>query len=529
MKERIAAAMDIFTQPKHFKLRLFLEGNLIGVCTGLVIALFRFLLELSEEWQPAFYAYLRENPLATIGWFTVLAGIGYVLCWIVRRDGMTSGSGIPQIKGILAGQMHMNWARVLVLKFIGAVLGIGAGLSLGREGPSVQLGACVGQGIGRFGHRSRAENRYLLTAGAGAGLAAAFNAPLAGVIFCLEELTKNFSPLVLMGAIAATVTSTTVTQVFFGMQPVFHLGDIPVARTGDIYLLIVILGIFVGVLGLAFNRMLTISLDAYAHAPLRDWQKPIVPLFTAGILGFVLPQVLGGGSRLVDSLVVTDYSLLMLLVLLAGKFFFTMLCFGSGVPGGIFLPMLVLGSVGGAVFAQLAVVLGLMDPVWTVDCIVFGMAAYFAAVVKSPVTGAILIMEMTGSFDHMLALILVSMTAYLVADLTDGLPVYDMLLSRSLALRDKIASRIRGHRIMAEISVGEGSLLAAARIMDIKWPGSGLLVNVRRGTEELVPTGSLQLQAGDYLYVFIDAGAVPQLQGLAGERIAAPPVEAPKE
>jgi Trk K+ transport system NAD-binding subunit len=104
-----------------------------------------------------------------------------------------------------------------------------------------------------------------------------------------------------------------------------------------------------------------------------------------------------------------------------------------------------------------------------------------------------------------------------------------MLLSRSLALRDKIASRIRGHRIMAEISVGEGSLLAAARIMDIKWPGSGLLVNVRRGTEELVPTGGLQLQAGDYLYVFIDAGAVPQLQGLAGERIAAPPVEAPKE
>ena len=519
MRARIAQAMDIFTEPKHFKLRLFLEGNLIGVCTGLVIALFRYLLELSEEMQPLFYAYLAANPLATIGWFTVLAGIGYVLCRIVRRDGMTSGSGIPQIKGILAGEMHMHWARVLVLKFVGAVLGIGAGLSLGREGPSVQLGACVGQGIGRLGHRSRAESRYLLTAGAGAGLAAAFNAPLAGVIFCLEELTKNFSPLVLMGAISAAVTATTVTQVFFGMQPVFHLGDIPVVQTGDVYLLCIALGIFVGVLGLAFNRMLTRSLDAYAHAPLRDWQKPMVPLFAAGVLGFVLPQELGGGSRLVDSLVITDYGLAMLVVLLVGKFAFTMLCFGSGVPGGIFLPMLVLGSVGGAIFAQLAVGLGCMDPVWTVDCIVFGMAAYFAAVVKSPVTGTILIMEMTGSFAHMLPLILVSMTAYLVADLTDGQPVYDMLLARSLALRDKIRQRVRSHRIMAEVTVGENSILAGAEIKDIQWPGAGLLVNVRRGTQELVPSGGLQLLAGDYLYVVVDAAALSQLQGLAGERI----------
>ncbi len=518
MRERIAAAMDLFTEPKHFKLRLFLEGNLIGIFTGLIITLFRCLLELSENMQPVFYTYLRANPLAIVGWFTVLAGIGVILCWIVRKDGMTSGSGIPQIKGILVGQMHMNWARVLVLKFVGAVLGIGAGMSLGREGPSVQLGACVGQGIGRLGHRSSAESRYLLTAGAGAGLAAAFNAPLAGVIFCLEELTKNFSPLVLMGAIAATVTSTTVTEVFFGMQPVFHMGEIPVVPTaGGMYLLLIALGIFVGMLGLAFNRMLTISLDAYAHAPLRDWQKPIVPLFAAGILGFILPQVLGGGSKLVDSLVVVDYGFIMLLVLLAGKFFFTMLCFGSGVPGGIFLPMLVLGSVGGAIFAKLAVASGVMDPMFTVDCIVFGMTAYFSSVVKSPITGAILIMEMTGSFAHMLALITVSMTAYLVADLTDGLPVYDMLLARSLAIRDKIAKRMRSHRVMTELTVGEGSLLDGSEIQDITWPGRGLLVNVRRGTEEIVPSGGVRLQAGDYLYLMMDASAIPAVQQLAQE------------
>ncbi|SFT73433.1 H+/Cl-antiporter ClcA [Selenomonas sp. GACV-9] len=518
MTNKIETAMRIFTEPRHFKLRLFLEGNIIGVLTGLIIALFRYLLELSEHYTPQLYGWLSENPLWIPGWLVVLLVIGLVLYRIVQTDGMTSGSGIPQLKGILLGRMDMNWARVLVLKFTGAVLGIGAGLSLGREGPSVQLGACVGQGVGRMTHRSAAENHYLLTAGAGAGLAAAFNAPLAGVIFCLEELTKNFSPFVLMGSIAAAVTATTVTQYFFGMEPVFHMGEIPVVATGSIYALLIALGAFVGVLGLAFNRMLTRALAGYAGAPLTAWMKPMVPLLAAGVLGFVLPQVLGGGSRLVDALVVTDYSLLFLVVLLLGKFFFTMLCFGSGVPGGIFLPMLVLGSIGGAVFAKLAVAIGVMEPVWTVNCIIFGMAAYFAAVVKSPVTGAVLIMEMTGSFDHMLALILVSMTAYLVADLTNSEPVYDMLLSRSLAVRDKIATAVRRHRIMSELIVGMGSQLDGTLVRDAGWPAGSLLVNVRRGGEELAPNGSLQLREGDYLYILSDDVQKGALESLAREK-----------
>ena len=519
MANRIEAAMRMFTEPRHFKLRLFVEGNIIGVFTGLLIALFRRLLELSEQAAPVLYAWLAVHPAWIGGWAALLMLIGWILYRIVRRDGMTSGSGIPQIKGILLGRMDMNWARVLVLKFAGAVLGIGAGLSLGREGPSVQLGACIGQGLGRVTHRSYSENHYLLTAGAGAGLAAAFNAPLAGVIFCLEELTKNFSPFVLMGTIAAAVTSTTVTQYFFGMEPVFHLGDIPVVSAGSVYILLIALGAFVSTLGLAFNSMLTVSLDGYMKAPVPGWMKPMIPLLAAGVLGFVLPQVLGGGSRLVDSLVLTDYPVLFLLLLLAGKFAFTMLCFGSGVPGGIFLPMLVLGALSGAVFARAAVLLGIMDPVWTVNCIIFGMAAYFSAVVKSPVTGAVLIMEMTGSFDHLLALILVSMTAYLVADLAGCEPVYDMLLNRSLALQDKLPRHIRKRRIVFETGIGAGSLLAGRYVRQISWPAGSLLVNVRRGSEEITPTGELRLREGDELYLLIDASRQEEMERLTAEKL----------
>ncbi|MDY3296818.1 chloride channel protein, partial [Selenomonas sp.] len=302
MRQNILALLDWLAAPERMKLRLFLEGNLIGVLTGFVIAAFRYLLVLSEEALPRLYAWLAAaSPVWTTAWCAVLAAIGYVLYRIVRHEPMTSGSGIPQIEGILAGEMQMNWARVLAWKFIGAVLGIGAGLSLGREGPSVQLGACLGQGVGRMARRAPGEDRYLLTAGAGAGLAAAFNAPLAGVIFCLEELTKDFSPLVLMGAVAACVTATTVVQQFFGLAPVFHMGDVPVVETGSFFLLLVLLGLFVGFVSLAFNRSLTFSLDTFARVKLPAWSKPMVPLFVSLVMGFTLPQVLGGGSPLVDS------------------------------------------------------------------------------------------------------------------------------------------------------------------------------------------------------------------------------------
>ena len=318
-----------------------------------------------------------------------------------------------------------------------------------------------------------------------------------------------------MGAISAAVTATTVTQYFFGMQPVFHMGVVPVIDTGHMYFLLILLGAFVGLLGLAFNPMLTRSQDFYKKVPAR-W-RPVVPLFCAGVLGFVLPQILGGGSRLVDSLVVTDYTLAFLVLLLAAKFLFTMVCFGSGVPGGIFLPMLVLGSVGGAVFAKVAIFFQWMPELFAVNCIVFGMAAYFSAVVKSPITGSVLIMEMTGSFEHMLALIIVSMTAYLVSDLTGGAPVYDMLLARSLAVRKKIASRIRHRRVLLELSVGVKSALDGRTVASALWPSGCVLVNVRRGPHELAPRDGLELQAGDALFVLTDADDTAALQALAAE------------
>ena len=436
MNKKTDNLLELLVDKKRFSLRLLLEGLVLGLGAGISISVFRYLLAGSEILRPVIYHNLRE-ALADGQWqwlalyilsFIIIA---YLLKLIVAREPMCTGSGIPQIKGILQGDMSMRWFSVLWSKIIGGVLAIGAGMSLGREGPSVQIGACVGQGLSQTSRRTRFESRILMTAGAGAGLAAAFNAPLAGVIFGLEEMQKTISPALLLTGITASITAATVTEVVFGISPVFSMGYL-LPLPLNLFDVLVVAGMVIGLLGRLFNIALAYSLNTYSRLGLSGMKKPLVPLALAGILGFVLPEILGGGNLLVDSLVVTDYTIGFLCLLFVGKFLFTMICFGSGVPGGIFLPMLVLGAAGGAVLAKLLVLAGLLPAMYYADIIVFGMAAYFSAVVKSPVTGSILILEMTGSFQHMLALLVVSLTAYVISDLTGGRPVYDELLDRAL-------------------------------------------------------------------------------------------------
>ena len=436
MNKKTDNLLELLVDKRRFSLRLLLEGLAVGLGAGISISVFRYLLAGSEILRPVIYHNLRE-AMADGQWqwlalyilsFIIIA---YLLKLIVAREPMCTGSGIPQIKGILQGDMSMRWFSVLWSKIIGGVMAIGAGMSLGREGPSVQIGACVGQGLSQTSRRTRFESRILMTAGAGAGLAAAFNAPLAGVIFGLEEMQKTISPALLLTGITASITAATVTEVVFGMSPVFSMGYL-LPLPLNLFDVLVAAGIVIGLLGRLFNIALAYSLNTYSRLGLSGMKKPLVPLVLAGILGFVLPEILGGGNLLVDSLVVTDYTIGFLCLLFVGKFLFTMICFGSGVPGGIFLPMLVLGAAGGAVLAKLLVLAGLLPAMYYADIIVFGMAAYFSSVVKSPVTGSILILEMTGSFQHMLALLVVSLTAYVISDLTGGRPVYDELLDRAL-------------------------------------------------------------------------------------------------
>jgi len=513
---------------QDFRLKLIFEGILTGAFAGLVVVCFRLMLAWTTAERPKLFAILGSSAF---GWtalcFVCLIGIALILSWLIKMVPMSTGSGIPQVKGILAGLLRpLNWFKVIGAKFIGGLLGIGAGLSLGREGPSVQLGAAAGQGISWLLRRPGLEEKYLLTSGASAGLSAAFNAPLAGVIFALEELHKNFSPVVLASAVAASVTADVVTRFAFGQDPVFSFHNIPVMPF-QYYLYVVVLGLLVGFFGVLFNSSLVKFQIFYEKLPpwLPSRLKPALPLVIAGFLGFVLPQVLGGGARLINSLPQMHYALSMLLIILAVKFVFTMLSYGTGVPGGIFMPLLAIGAVSGNAYGSIAARYLHVDPIYINNFIMLAMAAYFSAIVKAPITGSILILEMTGSFEQLLPLIAVCMTAYIASDLLEGKPIYDVLLNRIMAKhRPAQEPSLQEHdeevHILEKV-VGLEAPVCDSKVCDIEWPENSLLVGIRRGDAELIPAPDTVIYPGDYLIVMSGAAKLScvhsSLQELTGE------------
>lgn len=506
----------------QFRLRLFLEGIFVGIAGGLSISLFRYLLNQSETLRIYIYNTFLLPALPTINWIPL---IGYALCLLCisgllyamgRYAPMASGSGIPQVKGVILGLMKMQWFRILWVKIFAGAIGIGAGLSLGREGPSIQIGAVAGQGFSRLLGRTRMEERYLITSGASAGLAAAFNAPLAGMMFALEELHRNFSGAVLLPTMTSAVTATIVTRFFFGDDTSFHFGHL--LPLPAVYLpCVALVAILCGLAGIFFNYGLLHVHWIYRPQLFKNqWMKILFALAWAGILGFLLPQILGGGNRLVDELAVYSYPLSFLLLLLAGKFIFTLISYGCGTPGGFFLPLLVIGALLGATAASLLVSAGWLPELYTPTIIIIGMVSLFAASVRSPITGTLLILEMTGDFNHLMALALASALAYITAELLKGQPIYDALLQKSLTTKpDKACEEEKN---IIEVPVGSGSSLENHTIQDLPMIQQSVIVEIKRQGKTIIPTPDTRLRAGDFLYILSLSRNAAKLKKLGEEQ-----------
>jgi H+/Cl- antiporter ClcA len=504
-----------------FRLKLILEGIGVGIITGLLIVLYRYLLSKASILLTEVYKTISINPILVLPWILAIIIIGYIVGLMVKNQPMISGSGIPQVEGVLLRKIDMTWWRVILGKFIGGVLSIGSGLSLGREGPSVQLGAAVGQGFSKVFKRVKIEEKYLITSGASAGLAAAFNAPLAAVMFALEEVHKNFSPLVLLSALSASLSAVFVASSFFGLKPVFTFENLPILPL-KYYFYIILLGIIIGVLGVVFNKILLKTQDLYSDQKwLPKEMRIVIPLLISVVLGIALPQVLGGGHHLITSLVSTNFPLTILVILLLVKFLFTMASYGSGAPGGIFLPLLAIGALIGNLYGVALVNILNFDSMYINNFIILAMAGYFTAVVRAPITGTILITEMTGNFTHLLSLAIVSIVAYIVADILASKPIYESLLERFLHnAGEKISVGNKKHKHLLEFSVCMGCELDGKQVKEVIWPHSCLLVAVKRGEEEILPKGDTVIFPGDYLIVLTNENKVSGINDVLTKKTA---------
>lgn len=489
---------------ERFQVLLIGEGILVGGIGGLVVLLYRILLGNAGVWTQQVLEFVGDHPLRIAGWFLVLVVLALIVARLVDYEPLISGSGIPQMEGEMAGKLSQVWWKVLPAKFIGGFLCIFGGLALGREGPSIQLGSMVGKGISRFLDRGKTEERFLLTCGAGAGLSAAFHAPLAGVMFALEEVHKNFSVSVLISVMSASLTADFLCSAILGTDSVFEF-DLIRALPPEYYWMILLLGAVLGVLGAFYNWFTLKAQEIYGKCRgLNTAGKILIPFLCAGILGLAAPQLLGTGHELVEGLTAGQFTLGTMVFLLAGRFLFSAVCFGSGAPGGIFFPLLIIGALIGGAFAEAGTVWFGLESIYLNNFVLLAMAGYFTAIVRAPLTGIILIFEMTGSVNQMLSLALVSIIAYIVATLLHSEPIYESLLKNLLRKRGEKVPSGSGQKVLSEFVVMHGSPLAGSLIRDIEWPEHSLLVAVKRGESEIIPRGGTRLAASDIIVVMAD-------------------------
>ncbi len=495
--QAIRREISDFQRTHEQRRRQLPRAILVGVMAGLAAVLFRGALLVGDRFRERLYVYAHAQGL----WGILLPmayaalGAGLAVMLVQRFAPETSGSGIPQIKGALHHLRLMDGRRILPVKFAGGLFGIGAGLALGREGPTVQMGGAVGQIVGQWLKTTPRERQTLIAAGAGAGLAAAFNAPLAGVMFVLEELQRDFSPNVLTASFISCVTADVVCRMMLGQLPVFHVSSSAIPSLIELPIFIV-LGVVAGVFGVLYNRCLLGSLNLFAKA--RKWVPGATGALVGasiGMVGWFYPEALGGGHLLAERTMEGRLLLEAIPLLFVLRFAANMFSYGCGAPGGIFAPLLALGAQLGLGVGELAQ-RGFPNIVLQPEAYaIVGMASYFIAIVRAPLTGIVLILEMTGNYNLLFPLIVAGVCAYGVADLLRDEPIYEALLERDL-LRGRARPQL-DETLLLDLTLYPGCPFEGKTVRELGLPPGCILVSIHHGMENRVPTADTTLHAGD--------------------------------
>ena len=335
--------------------------------------------------------------------------------------------------------------------------------------------------------------------------------------FVLEEINHNFSGFLLFPVLSASVAATFTSRLILGRDTVFNFSGLPVLQYSD-YWVILAAGIICGILGALFNYGLLNAARLYKLLPNNSCLQNFLLLAITAITGLYLPEALGGGDDLLTNTAFNSYPVTVLLMFLAAKILLTLLAFGRGLPGGAFIPTLVAGGVAGAVMAGLFSQAGLLSSAYKTNIVILSMAAFFTASVRTPITATVLVMEMTGSFLHLLPLALASLTAFATTEIWRAKPLYGELFMRLLKNTKALErNHAEQERSIIELTVDTGSTADGRLVREINWPRHSLLVDVKRGDEELIPEGNTRLHSGDTLYVLCYPTEIAELEKLTAK------------
>ncbi|MGL4473859.1 MAG: H(+)/Cl(-) exchange transporter ClcA [Shewanella sp.] len=422
---------------------ILLLSALVGIGAGLLSTLF----DICIDWIADFRREMLSQQTGVISDVTIgvavlvssalLSMFGF---WLVHRFAPeASGSGIPEIEGALDNLRPVRWWRVIPVKFFGGIGTISAGLVLGREGPSVQMGGAVGRMFYDIFRLKDDEGRHTLVAsGAAGGLAAAFNAPLAGIMFVIEEMRPQFR-YNLVSVKAVMISAIMATIVYRSLQGQEAMISLPTYDAPPLLSLVLflLLGLVFGAFGVLFNYLVVSIMDSFERWHKHEQRRFLILGASLGaffgLMLLLVPDITGEGVDLIPAAAHGNYALGALMALFAIRLVTTLMCFSSGAPGGVFAPMLALGTLLGTLF-------GLLCQYWFPSLAlepgmfaIAGMGALFAATVRAPITGILLVIELTENYDLILPLIITCLGATMMAQFLGGQPIYSQLLKRTLA------------------------------------------------------------------------------------------------
>ena len=394
---------------------------LIGALTGLAVVAFIVLTERLG---------MRLYPPDSAAWRRVLVPVAGSLAMgflLYRFFPYARGSGVPQTKAALFARDGFISLRTVLGKFFCTATTLASGIPLGREGPSVQVGAGIGSVLGRWLGLRPEKVKALIPVGAAAAIAAAFNTPMAAVLFSLEEVMGDMHAPILGSVVLASATSWAVLRLLLGNNPLFQVPQYTLVHPLELAIY-ALLGIAGGFLSVAFTRLLLGMRKFFLHLPMRTrWWHPVVGGVTVGLMGWFVPQVLGVGYTYVGSALNGTMALKLMLLLVVLKLFGVPVSYASGNAGGIFGPALFLGAMlGGAIGA---VAHGLL-PGYTATpgaYALVGMGALFAGIVRAPMTSVLMIFEMTRDYAVIVPLMIANMTSFFISSRFQKQPIYEAL------------------------------------------------------------------------------------------------------
>lgn len=396
-------------------LSLLIYGLIVGIASGLVVSLFRI---FSARSYACISDFVKGSDHDARFYFVILAS--YVLL------ALAVGLLINKFKAIrFGGSAWENLAlekaqkqpldTVLLPKFLGGCLVIGSGISVGGEGPSIQMGASTALAIFEKCSTTQKDRDLFVYGGCAAGLSAIFSAPFGGIPLIFEKKSAKFSWSLMLFLLAGAAGVWVSVTYFFGLGMLFPVHGQQALRLDDYWALIP-LGVCCGFIGIVYTILMDCSRKIYARLKiLPEILHPLFPFLATAIMFLVYPLATGGGLNIVENVAENEYFLGPLLFFLVIKLLFTAFCFGSGIPAGLMVPLFCVGGVGGGIYFKIMNTASLLHDGLLMPCVLMGMASAFAAAERAPVTSIVLVLEMTGAFVYAPGLIICVLLALATA------------------------------------------------------------------------------------------------------------------